>query len=194
MKKILFFINLLYNICVFSQNYTVHGLVTDASSGERLIGATIFIPNTNLYTISNSYGFYSLEVPRVKSVLKVSYLGYKTYTRNLDITENTLLNIRLIEDSNSLNEILIRAKGKNDITNTKPGSYSLSIDRIKKMPAVAGEVDILKGLQLLPGIQTSHEGTTNLSVRGGSHDQNLFLLDDAPIYNPSHALGFFLCF
>jgi hypothetical protein len=194
MKKILFFINLLYSITLFSQNYTVHGLVTDANSGERLIGATIFIPNTNLYTISNSYGFYSLEVPRVKSVLKISYLGYKTDTRNLDITENTLLNIRLIEDAKSLNEILIRAKGKNNITNTKPGSHSLSIDRIKKMPAVAGEVDILKGLQLLPGIQTSHEGTTNLSIRGGSHDQNLFLLDDAPIYNPSHALGFFSVF
>nr|WP_302850225.1 TonB-dependent receptor [Polaribacter cellanae] len=172
----------------------MHGVVTDTNNGERLIGATIFIPNTNLYAISNSYGFYSLEVPKGKNGLKVSYLGYKTYTKNLDIAGNTLLNISLIEDSNILNEVLIKAKGKNDITNSEPGSHILNLDRIKKMPAVAGEVDILKGLQLLPGIQTSQEGTTNLSIRGGSHDQNLFLLDDAPIYNPSHALGFFSVF
>lgn len=194
MKNKLFFINLLFSITLFSQNYTVHGLISDANNGERLIGATIFVPNTNLYAISNSYGFYSLEVPKGKIELKVSYLGYKTYINNLDITGNILLNISLIEDSNILNEVLIRAKGKNDITNSDPGSHILNLDRIKKMPAVAGEVDILKGLQLLPGIQTSHEGTTNLSIRGGSHDQNLFLLDDAPIYNPSHALGFFSVF
>ena len=159
MKNILFFINLLFSIFAFSQNYTIHGVVTDVNNGERLIGATIFIPNTNLYAISNSYGFYSLEVPKGKNKFKVSYLGYKTYTNNLDITGDILLNINLIEDSNTLNEVLIRAKGKNDITNLEPGSHILNLDRIKKMPAVAGEVDILKWLQLLPGIQTSHEGS-----------------------------------
>ena len=194
MKKEINYIFLLFSITFFSQNYTVHGVISDANNGERLIGATVFIPNTNSYAISNSYGFYSLEIPKGISTLKVSYLGYKTYTKSLNITENILLNINLTEDSKSLNEILIRAKGKNDITNSEPGSHILNLDRIKKMPAVAGEVDILKGLQLLPGIQTSHEGTTNLSIRGGSHDQNLFLLDDAPIYNPSHALGFFSVF
>ncbi|MCI2230316.1 TonB-dependent receptor [Polaribacter sp. MSW13] len=194
MKKEINYIFLLFSITFFSQNYTVHGVISDANNGERLIGATVFIPNTNSYAISNSYGFYSLEIPKGISTLKVSYLGYKTYTKSLNITENILLNINLTEDSKSLNEILIRAKGKNDITNSEPGSHILNLDRIKKLPAVAGEVDILKGLQLLPGIQTSHEGTTNLSIRGGSHDQNLFLLDDAPIYNPSHALGFFSVF
>lgn len=194
MKNTLFYINLLFSITLFSQNYTVHGVISDASNGERLIGATIFSPNTNSYATSNSYGFYSLEIPKGKSTFKVSYLGYKTYSKTLNATDNISLNIKLIEDSKNLNEILIRAKGKNDITNTEPGSHILNLDRIKKMPAVAGEVDILKSLQLLPGIQTSHEGTTNLSIRGGSHDQNLFLLDDAPIYNPSHALGFFSVF
>jgi hypothetical protein len=194
MKNTLFNINLLFSITLFSQNYTVHGVLSDASNGERLIGATIFSPNTNSYATSNSYGFYSLEIPKGKSTFKVSYLGYKTYSKTLNATDNISLNINLIEDSKNLNEILIRAKGKNDITNSEPGSHILNLDRIKKMPAVAGEVDILKSLQLLPGIQTSHEGTTNLSIRGGSHDQNLFLLDDAPIYNPSHALGFFSVF
>ena len=194
MKNTLFFINLLFSITLFSQTYTLHGVITDANNGERLIGATIFSPNTNSYATSNSYGFYSLEIPKGKSTFKVSYLGYKTYSNTLNAADNISLNINLIEDSRSLNEILIRAKGKNDITNSEPGSHILNLDRIKKMPAVAGEVDILKSLQLLPGIQTSHEGTTNLSIRGGSHDQNLFLLDDAPIYNPSHALGFFSVF
>lgn len=194
MKIFLSYYIYIYSLALFSQTYTVHGVITDANNGERLIGATIFSPNTNSYATSNSYGFYSLEIPKGKSTFKVSYLGYKTYSNTLNAADNISLNINLIEDSRSLNEILIRTKGKNDITNSEPGSHILNLDRIKKMPAVAGEVDILKSLQLLPGIQTSHEGTTNLSIRGGSHDQNLFLLDDAPIYNPSHALGFFSVF
>lgn len=194
MKKNVKYILLLFCATLFSQNYTIHGIISDTNNGERLIGATIYNPNTKSYTISNSYGFYSLELPKGENTIKVSYLGYKTYANTLIISQNILLNIDLTEESKSLNEILINAKRKNDITNSEPGTHILNLDKIKQIPAVAGEVDILKGLQLLPGVQTSHEGTTNLSIRGGSHDQNLFLLDDAPIYNPSHALGFFSVF
>lgn len=194
MKKILFFISFLYNICAFSQKYNIHGVISDAKTGERLIGATVFIPNTNTNTISNAYGFYSLEIPRGEIIFKVFYLGYETYIHKATISKDQFLNIYLEEDTTSLHEIIIKTEKQTKITNTETGSHVLNLNTLKQLPAMAGEVDILKGLQLLPGIQTSHEGTTNLSIRGGSHDQNLFLLDDAPIYNPSHALGFFSVF
>lgn len=177
-----------------AQKHVVFGYIKDKTTGESLIGATISIEDRSIGTASNNYGFYSLTIPQGKHKIECSYIGYQLFTMEMELHSETNLNIELEVKDSKLEEVVVTATKNNKVTNNEMSSQSLSISAIKQMPAVMGESDLMKSLQLLPGIQASNEETTNLSIRGGSFDQNLFLLDDAPVYNPSHALGFFSVF
>jgi hypothetical protein len=194
MKKIILLIFLFCFSNLYAQKYTLFGFIKDKSSGESLIGATISNTNNRSGTFSNNYGFYSLVVPEGDIIINCSYVGYRQQSIKITLTRNTNLNIQLEKEMTKLGEVIVKDNSSNRIINSETGSYSLDLLTMKKLPAIMGETDLIKTLQLLPGIQTSHEGTTNLSICGGSFDQNLFLLDDAPVYNPSHALGFFSVF
>ena len=187
-----FFVILFVNLS--AQKHTLFGYIRDKTTGESLIGANISVDDKSIGTVSNNYGFYSITLPDGKKRIKFSYVGYQTLSREMELHSKTNLNIELESKDSKLEEVTVTASKNNKVTNNEMGSQSLSISAIKQMPAVLGETDLVKSLQLLPGIQATNEGTTNLSVRGGSFDQNLFLLDDAPVYNPSHALGFFSVF
>jgi hypothetical protein len=187
-----FFVILFVNLS--AQKHTIFGYIKDKASGESLIGAAISVNGKSIVTISNNYGFYSIAIPAGKQQIKCSYIGYQIFNKEIELQNETNLTIELVAKDSKLQEVVITSSKNNKVTNNELGSQSLSISAIKQMPAVMGESDLVKSLQLLPGIQATNEGTTNLSVRGGSFDQNLFLLDDAPVYNPSHALGFFSVF
>lgn len=176
---------------------TVYGFVTAAQSGEALIGATISMSGGKTFTTtSNSYGFYSLTIPTGEYVLNCSYIGFQELDEAISIEQGYRNNIGLsAKVADTLQSVVITSSGKKSIVrNVVTGNHRLSITDIKKMAMGGGEPDVLKSLQFLPGIQASAEGTTNLSVRGGSYDQNLILLDEAPVYNPTHTMGFFSAF
>lgn len=185
---------LLTNFLLLAQKHTIFGTISDLENGEHLIGATISIKDKNIGALTNNYGFYSLTIPEGSYNIAISFIGYQTITSNVNLSRDTSINVGLKSEITSLNEVIIEAKNNNNVFITQMGSHSLNLNTIKLTPSAVGEIDLIKNLQLLPGVQTANEGTTNLSVRGGSFDQNLFLLDDAPVYNPSHALGFFSTF
>lgn len=176
---------------------TIYGTIKDGSTGETVSNATVRIKELSVGTLSNGYGFYSLLVPygaQSGVTLVLSSIGYETKILKLKASQDTLINFTLQEATISLDEVIVSASKENEIVSSQMSVNRLDMELIKKLPVTYGEVDILRGLQMMPGIQTSHEGTTNLSVRGGSFDQNLFLLDGAPVYNPAHALSFFSVF
>jgi hypothetical protein len=179
---------------LLAQKHTIFGNISDLENGEHLIGATILAEGKNLGTSSNNYGFYSLTLPAGSYNISFSFIGYKTISYKIKLSADTSINVGLKSEITALNEVIVEAKENSNVFNNQMGSHSLNLQTIKLVPAAVGEIDLIKNLQLLPGIQATNEGTTNLSVRGGSFDQNLFLLDDAPVYNPSHALGFFSTF
>jgi len=185
---------ILTNFLLQAQKHTVFGNITDIENGEHLIGATVLAESKNAGSSSNNYGFYSLTLPDGKYKISYSFIGYKTISYNIILSRDTSVNVGLKSEITALNEVIVEAKENNIVLNNQMGTHSLNLKTVKLAPAAVGEVDLIKNLQLFPGIQAANEGTTNLSVRGGSFDQNLFLLDDAPIYNPSHALGFFSTF
>lgn len=167
----------------------------DSSNGETVIGATIFLKELNKAVSTNQYGFYSLSAPKGKYTLAISYITYKTIERNIDLDKNQTLNFLLTPERNELDEVEVSAKGNGEnVKNTQMSSVNLDMAEIKKIPAFMGEVDILKTIQLLPGVKNAGDGNTGFYVRGGGPDQNLILLDEAPIYNASHLLGFFSVF
>lgn len=196
MKRILIMVFCL--ICIHfslaAQKHSLFGTIINLENGEHLIGATISIKDKNIGALSNNYGFYSLTIPQGIYNVTFSYIGYKTITFRIDLSADTTINVGLKAEITSLNEVIVEAKNNNNVFINQMGSQTLNLTTVRLTPSAVGEIDPIKNLQLLPGVQTANEGTTNLSVRGGSFDQNLFLLDDAPIYNPSHALGFFSTF
>ncbi|WP_316842541.1 TonB-dependent receptor [Pedobacter gandavensis] len=174
---------------------TISGNVTDAKTGETLIGASVRISGgSNAASMSNAYGFYSLSIPEGKYEIAVSFIGYKTTLKEVQITKDLRLNFALDED-NQLNEVVISAIKKNEnVSSPQMGLQKLSVREINDVPVLLGERDVLKTLQLLPGIKSAGEGNSGFYVRGGATDQNLILLDEAPVYNASHLLGFFSTF
>jgi hypothetical protein len=180
----------------FAQNpHTLSGVVTDRKSGETLIGASVvLVENKGAGTLTNGYGFYSLTAPASDYTLVVSFSGYQTETRRITLNKNLRLDIQLNTGSDSLQEVVVTARRKDNITQTLPGLQKLSMDEIKNIPVLFGEKDILKTIQLLPGIKSGGDGTAGFFVRGGGADQNLILLDEATVYNASHLLGFFSTF
>jgi hypothetical protein len=177
------------------RKFTISGTIKDGSNGEDLIGAEVVISGTRTGTVSNSYGFYSLSLPQGKYTLVVSYVGYLRKEIPVELTANSKLNIELAMNAKELSEVVISAEGKNvTITKAEMSVEKLSAKAIKTVPALMGEVDVIKAIQLLPGVQSTSEGSSGFSVRGGGHDQNLILLDEATVYSASHLMGFFSVF
>ncbi len=173
----------------------ISGNINDAKTGEQLLGATIYIRELKLGVVSNMYGFYSLSVPTGNYTLVYSYVGYENFEKKIELKENTTINVELQPKSKDLNEVVITDKRNNEnVTKNEMSVVRMDAKTIRKIPAFMGEVDVIKALQLLPGIQTTSEGSSGFSVRGGSPDQNLILLDEATVYNASHLLGFFSVF
>ncbi len=179
----------------YGQRYTISGHVTDKTSGEELIGATVYIKEYNAGVISNGYGFYSLSVPSGKYKVEYSYLGYDTEQIEVNLTGNKTLNVSLSEIVQEISELVITGEKKNkNVESIQMSSEKMQVKMVKKLPSFMGEVDIMKTIQLLPGIQSGGEGSSGLYVRGGGPDENLVILDEAPVYNASHLLGFFSVF
>ncbi len=173
----------------------ISGHVKDAKTGENLIAANVYIKELGLGAVTNSYGFYSVSVPNGKYTIGCSFIGYITVEKEVLLTEDYVMDIELIKDLQQIEEIVVTAQKKNShITSLETGTIYLNIQSINKIPALFGEVDILKAIQLLPGVQNTSEGSSGFSVRGGASDQNLILLDEATVYNVSHLLGFFSVF
>lgn len=174
---------------------TLNGNVTDAKTGETLIGASVKLSgSSSAATITNSYGFYSINTLQGSYEISVSFIGYKTIKQSIQISKDSRLNF-VLEEDNQLNEVVISAIKRNEnVSSPQMGLQKIAIQEINNVPVLLGERDVLKTLQLLPGIKSAGEGNSGFYVRGGSTDQNLILLDEAPVYNASHLLGFFSTF
>ncbi len=173
---------------------TLSGYMKDAESGESLIGATVYIKETHQAEQTNAYGFYSVTLPAGNYTVIFAYVGYGTLVDSMPLVESRSFTAEL-HNKTLLKEVEITAARKDEnVKNTEMGKISLSMDKIKTLPVIMGEVDIMKALQLLPGVTTAGDGNTGFYVRGGGPDQNLILLDDAVVYNPGHLFGFFSVF
>jgi hypothetical protein len=162
----------------FSQErMTLSGTVTDAGSNETLIGATIYVPLTKTGTATNEYGFYSITLPKGDYKIEVSYVGFSTVETQIALNDDIKKDFSLTEAGQELEEVIITEKTKTLIRKPEMSVNKLSIETIKKMPVVLGEVDVLKSILLLPGVTNAGEGASGFNVRGGGADQNLILLD-----------------
>ncbi len=197
MKNIVLGLSLLMGIISSAQStHSIRGTVKDFNNGETLLGATVFLKGTTIGTITNAYGFYSLTAAEGTHTLVVSYMGYKELTREITLNKDQLINVEIEESSEQLEEVVIVAEESEQVSIKSPetGVSKLKAGTIKQMPAVLGEVDVIKSIQMLPGVTNGGEGTGGFNVRGGAVDQNLVLLDEAIIYNTSHFFGFFSVF
>ncbi|MFN8330042.1 MAG: carboxypeptidase-like regulatory domain-containing protein [Saprospiraceae bacterium] len=177
------------------QKFTVHGYITESGSGETIIGANIHdVNNQSSGVSSNNYGFWSMTLNEGEYELVFTYTGYTEEHRKIVLNKNLELNVKL-RSGLELEEVTISSEEiKKNVRSTEMGTQVMNTDIVKRMPALLGEVDILKTLQLLPGVSSATEGTSGLYVRGGGPDQNLVLLDEAIVYNTGHLLGFFSVF
>jgi len=201
MKKILVFIFLTFSIFVLNaQKVTLSGFVKDATNGETATGAYIMLRDTLSKTaphgaVTNNSGFYSITVDKGSYILNVNYLGYKQISELISITSNLRKNFDIEPSAIITNEVVVQGQAADrNVTSIDVGRMEMKIETIKAMPAFFGEVDVLRAIQLLPGVQSGSEGNSGFYVRGGNADQNLILLDEAPIYNPGHLFGFFSIF
>ena len=177
------------------QKFTLSGYIKDASNGEALIGATIYAKEIKKGTTSNTYGFYSLTVEKGIYTIEITYMGYKPYTQTIEFSKNQTVDIEMESTAIQVQgTVVVAARNNDNVSTTNMGTTLVPIESIKKMPAFFGEVDLVKTIQLLPGIQSAGEGSTGYYVRGGGLDQNLVLLDNAIIYNLGHLFGFFSIF
>lgn len=193
----LIFLFLLFGQCIIAQQkFTISGNIRDVDTGEELLFANIYNKaNTIDGVTSNAYGFYSLTLPAGKYTIVGSYTGYSDKEFIIDLRQDTVLNIELSSGVTMDSMVVVTAEDKDgNVENTKISTIELDMENVKKLPALLGEVDILKTIQLLPGVMSSGEGTAGFYVRGGGIDQNLILLDDAVVYNSGHLLGFFSVF
>ena len=175
---------------------TLSGTVQDAGSGENLTGATVRVRElAGVGTGANAYGFYTLTVPAGTYTLEASFVGYATQTRQLTVANSQRLDFKLVPGGRELNEVVVTGRSTDaTISKAQMGVERLDVKQIAKVPVLFGEKDIIKTMTLLPGIKSAGEGSSGFVVRGGSVDQNLILLDEAPVYNASHLLGFFSTF
>jgi hypothetical protein len=196
-QRALAFVFLFFAFSAAAQDkYVLSGYVKDAATGETLIGAAVAVADSaGLGTVTNAYGFYSLELPAGTHRLRFSYVGYAGEEATVTLNEAKRLNVELTEESVELQEVVVKARPDDaNVKSTEMGTVGLQMDNVKKLPALMGEVDVLKTIQLLPGVLSAGEGNAGFYVRGGGPDQNLVLLDEAVVYNPGHLLGFFSVF
>ena len=189
-------------LCIFQiqfafgqEKFVINGNLKDQLTGEVIIRAVVRIEELpNLGVLSNEYGFYAIALPKGKYTLLITQLGYEKYKQQVTLEENISINI-FLKPANLLKEVVVESGRKNDnLSKAQMGTETLDMKTINKVPVIFGEKDILKTLQLLPGVKSAGEGNSGFYVRGGSADQNLILLDEAPVYNASHLLGFFSTF
>ena len=178
-----------------NRRFTVSGNITDSASGEDMTGASVYVEELKTGTSANAYGFYSISIPAGKYSLMVTFMGYEPYRQTIDLTNDIRLNIKLTQISSEIAEVVVSTERHNvNVSRTEMSVEKISVQTLKRIPALMGEVDVIKAIQLLPGVQSTAEGSSGFSVRGGSHDQNLIILDEATIYNVSHLMGFFSIF
>lgn len=184
------------NIANAQEKFTVSGTLKDKANGETLLGATVLFEGTNIGAATNEYGFYSLTAPKGDYTLVVSYVGYVSVEKPMSLTADVKFDAELQEDANQLEEVILTVEESKKVNLGRPqmSVSKLSANSIKQIPAVLGEVDVIKSIQLLPGVTNAGEGASGFNVRGGAEDQNLVLLDEAIIYNSSHLFGFFSVF
>ncbi|TDU40590.1 outer membrane receptor protein involved in Fe transport [Gelidibacter sediminis] len=180
---------------IAQEKFTLSGKISDQASNETLIGVNIIFPEVQTGTVTNEYGFYSITLTEGTYTFQISYLGYNSILDTITVTKNRTLNFQMIESTESLQEIIITENvEKLNIRKPQMSVNSLSINTIKQMPVVLGEVDVIKSITLLPGVTNAGEGSSGFNVRGGAADQNLILLDEATIFNSSHLFGLFSVF
>lgn len=172
------------------EKVTLNGYVRDGANGEELIGVTVYIPQLKAGTTTNAYGFYAITVPAGSYDVQYSFVGFQAQVIPVKLSADLEQNIQLIGESTVMNEVVISDKAIDEnIVAVQMSKNTLNINQVKKLPALFGEVDIIKSVQMLPGVISAGEGTSAFFVRGGSADQNLILIDEAPIYDPSHLGG-----
>ncbi|NML19892.1 TonB-dependent receptor [Pseudoflavitalea sp. G-6-1-2] len=178
-----------------SKKFTISGYVKDASNGEVLINATINVNPGNATVQTNGYGFFSISLPAGKYTLTTTYAGFAVITKEIDLNDNQALDLQMKSSAGNLDEVVVTGERRLRRTNTVAlGIQQMSIGQIKKIPAFLGEPDVLKAMLTLPGITSVGEGANGFNVRGGNVDENLIIMDEAPVYNSSHMLGFFSVF
>lgn len=193
-RRLLFALTLISGLA-FAQQKTISGYIRDAENGEELIGASVLINDLKQGSVTNVYGFYSITIPEGMHELEFSYIGYETKKQNIDLKDNMQINIDLKASAEMIGEVTLTDKKQDqNIRQVEMSVAKLDAKTVKKVPAVLGEVDIIKSIQLLPGVTSAREGANGFNVRGGSVDQNLILLDESTIYNSSHLFGFFSVF
>ncbi len=193
-KATLFALFLLPSLLFSQKKYTVSGYIKDGQNGETLIGASLTVKDKNKGISSNQYGFFSITLIEGDYELVGSYVGYQPLTIPIKLDSDKQLNFDLMSRS-ALTEVVLSSKKKDgNVTNAQMGKFVLPIEQIKAIPAFLGEVDLLKTIQLLPGVRNAGEGSAGIYVRGGGPDQNLIMLDDAIVYNTGHLFGFFSIF
>ncbi len=185
-----------HDIVLAQQKVTVSGFVKEAATGESMIGATVGVIGTTIGTSTNDYGFYSISLAPGRYTLKISFLGFESFDTLILVNQDLRLNVGLNPSIKLIQEITVEASDTKDqnVKSSQMGKFDLSMEKIKTLPVLFGEQDILKTIQLLPGVQGGSEGTSGFYVRGGGPDQNLILLDEATVYNASHLFGFFSVF
>ncbi|WP_419487366.1 TonB-dependent receptor [Chryseobacterium bernardetii] len=181
------------------QSRSVSGTVKDKKNGELLIGVAVKVSDDpSINVVANEYGFYSMSLPEGNHTIIISYPGYKDFEQQINVDQNMKLDLFLSQEeqkSNTIDEVVVSGVKKDkNLSSAQMGTETLSIKNIEKLPVLFGEKDVMKTIQLLPGIKSNGEGSSGFSVRGGATDQNLILLDEAPVYNASHLLGFFSTF
>ncbi len=197
MKNLLtiFFFNIILLTTITAQKYTISGYVRHESSGEELLYSLVKVENQKYGTSTNQYGFYSLTLPKGTYNIIYSYLGFRPDTIKIDLKKNITKNVSLYKLDKEIDEVIVKGKNSDkNVKSTDVGVLDLNVKEAKLIPVLMGEQDILKTMQLMPGVSASSEGSSGFYVRGGDSDQNLILLDEAPVYNASHLLGFFSVF
>jgi len=183
------------SLSLVAQEFTINGTVRDSQSGAELVGASVSVVGTAIGTFTNGKGQYSLSLPKGSYTIEYSYLGYKDNSISIQLNDNMRKNVRLVSSAINIDNVVVTSKAQDyNISSTQVGAQTLNMQEIKMVPVLFGENDVLKTLQLMPGVKSAGEGGSGYYVRGGGADQNLILLDDAPVYNASHMMGMFSVF
>ena len=193
MKKNLLLLLLLIASAGAWAQHTISGTITDAKTGETLIGATVYDTISKKGAATNQHGRFTLTLKESKAVLRISYVGYETQFHPMEIDKNQRLDVQL-KGSVTLSEVVITGERVQHVESSQSSIIELPVEQVKSVPVIFGETDVIKVVQLLPGVQSGSEGMSGMYVRGGGPDENLFLLDGVPMYNVNHLGGFFSAF